>query len=87
MIDFRTSNKLIYSLQIQLQNLVKKEVTERQLADQNEIDEINQKGLFKIPVIMQMEQLKKLSKSIMDKTQKDIQQEEQEELEDVSFLS
>ena len=83
----RTSNKLIYSLQIQFQNLVKKEVTDRQIRDQAEIDEINQKGLFKIPVSMQMEQLKKVSKSIMDKTKEDIEKEKQDELDEVRFVN
>ena len=72
-------------MQIQFQNLVKKEVTDRQIRDQAEIDDINQKGLFKIPVSMQMEQLKKISKSILDKTKEDVQKEKQNELEEVCF--
>ena len=66
--------------------MVKEEVTDRQIRDQAEIDEVDQKGQFKIPVTMQMEQLMKLSKSIMDKTKADVEKEKQDEIEEVCLF-
>ena len=78
-------DSVIDSMHIQIQELVRLEVGERRDKDLETKETDEMKGLFRIAITPQVEQLMKISKSICDKTKADKEREEEMERQEIAL--